>query len=46
VDSDLIGVTLKMSVENFLETGLRKNLPELPTTTGLGLRKQQKSFQT
>src|SRR6267143_3590421 len=27
-----------MSVENFLEPGLRKNLPELPNTTGLALR--------
>src|SRR5882762_242255 len=27
-----------MSVENFLETGPRKNLPELPNTTGLALR--------
>src|SRR5882762_6469726 len=27
-----------MSVENFLETGLRKNLPELPNATGLALR--------
>jgi len=42
VDSDLIGVTLKMSVKNFLETGLRKNLPELPNTTGLALREAAK----
>ena len=42
MDSDLIGVTLKMSVENFLETGLRKNLPELPTETGLALREVAK----
>jgi len=38
VDSDRIGVLLKMSVENFVETGLRKNLPELPKFTGLALR--------
>jgi len=38
VDTDLFGVTLKMSVENFLETGPRKNLPELPNATGLKLR--------
>jgi hypothetical protein len=44
VDSDLIGVTLKMSVENFLETGLRKNLPELPNATGLTLPKAAKVF--
>ena len=42
MDSELIGVALKMSVENFLETGLRKNLPELPNTTGLGLREAAK----
>jgi shikimate kinase len=44
VDSDLIGVSLKMSVENFLETGLRKNLPELPNTTGLVLPEAAKVF--
>src|SRR6267142_2083250 len=31
-----------MSVKNFLETGLRKNLPELPNTTGLALREAAK----
>ena len=38
MDSDHFGVTLKMSVENFLGTRLRKNLPELPNLTGLKLR--------
>ena len=33
-----------MSVENFLETGLRKNLPELPNATGLTLREAARVF--
>jgi hypothetical protein len=44
VDSDHFGVTLKMSVENFLETGPRKNLPELPNLTGLRLREAARVF--
>jgi hypothetical protein len=42
VDTDHFGVALKMSVENFLETGPRKNLPELPNATGLRLREAAK----
>jgi shikimate kinase len=38
VDTEHVGVTLKMSVENFLGTRLRKNLPELPNLAGLKLR--------
>ena len=38
MDTDHFGVTLKMSVENFLGTRLRKNLRELPNATGLMLR--------
>ena len=33
-----------MSVENFLETGPRKNLPELPNATGLTLREAATAF--
>lgn len=43
MDSDLIGVALKMSVENFLELGCEKIFRNFPNATELALREAAQS---